>query len=367
MHFEEICYVSVGMVLNSDEKIEAGEIVQVAASYDPAAFGEVLVEDLGKEGKRIRHKTFKKEELIADRQDAIHNKPYLDSREVLRGGIGHIRWLEYGENTRCPARVRRATFPELYEHPKVVFGTFTGIAVDAGPSYLYLADGVRLAIRWSELASVENRSLAKVRGELEEEGRHVPDLSSEFSEWYLCALCLSEPIQEWLAATKRSMKEHVYPDDIKAIPVKRISAAEQEPFVRLEKERHGLWRELVALEDEGFRIGARIEIPVRALAERFRREHPEIDHLALLKLPASLVELEETALERDLNGARAAGSEVRRAARDRGARGRGRGAEGGGRHASRPRPGQPAGAALGSIHGVAAERARAARPCALPR
>src|SRR6185436_6018767 len=64
-------------------------------------------------------------------------------------------------------------------------------------------------------------------------------------------------------------------------------------------------------EEKGFRIGTRIEIPVRALAERFQRKHPEIEHLALLKLPSSLVELEETALERDLNGAKAIGSEVR--------------------------------------------------------
>ena len=107
------------------------------------------------------------------------------------------------------------------------------------------------------------------------------------------------------------MKDDVYPDDIRAIPVKRISPAEQEPFVRLEKERHGLWRELTALEDQGFRIGARIEIPVLELAAQFRREHKEIEHLSILKLPSSLVEIEETAMERDLNGAKAAGSEVR--------------------------------------------------------
>jgi hypothetical protein len=308
---EEICYVSVGLVLNSDEKLADGEIVQVSAPYDPTVFGEVLVEDLGKEGKRIRHREFKKDDLIADRKDAIHNKPYLDSREVLRGGVGHTQWLEYGENTRCPARVRRPTFPELFGVPKIMFGGFTGVAVDDGShgDFLIVAHTVRVAVRWTELSEIESRSLAKARSTLSD--THDAGLSREFSDWYLCALALSEPLQHWLLAEKRSMKDDVYPDDIKAIPVKRISAVEQEPFVRLEKERHGLWRELVALEDEGFRIGARIEIPVRALAERFRREHPEIEHLALLKLPSSLVELEETALERDLNGAKAAGSEVR--------------------------------------------------------
>ncbi len=311
IRFDEICYVSVGMVLNSDEHLEDGAIVQVPASYDPARFGEELVENLGKAGKRIRHRPFKKDELVSDHRDSFHTKPYLDSREVRRGGIGQIKWLEYGEHTRCPARVRRSTFPELYERPKVLFGTFTGVAVDTGPSYLYLADGVRLAIRWSELEGVVNRSLAKARETIEESGGFSPALSREFSEWYLCALSLSEPVQNWLSANKRSMKEHVYPDDIKAIPIKRLSLLEQEPFVRLEQERHALWRELIALEAEGFRIGARIEIPVLALVLRFRREHPKIEYLTLLKLPPSIVEIEEAALERDLHGAKAVGAEIR--------------------------------------------------------
>ncbi|MCK6592661.1 MAG: N-6 DNA methylase, partial [Polyangiaceae bacterium] len=35
LRFDEICYVTVGMVLNSDEKIREGELVDVPASYDP--------------------------------------------------------------------------------------------------------------------------------------------------------------------------------------------------------------------------------------------------------------------------------------------------------------------------------------------
>ena len=94
---EEICYVSVGHGAQFRRKAGKGAIVSVPASYDPAVFDEMLVEDLGGAGKRIRHRTFERDELIADRRDAIHTKPYLDSREVLRGGIG----------PRPVARVRR--------------------------------------------------------------------------------------------------------------------------------------------------------------------------------------------------------------------------------------------------------------------
>ncbi len=308
---EEICYVSKGMVLHSNEKLSEGQILFVPSSYDPARFGEELVEDLGEQGKRIRHRKFGRDDLVAESSDEIHTRPYLDPREVRRGGIGRVQWLEYGEHTRCPDWISRPTFPELFAVPKVMFGTFTGIAVNSEPPFYLTNHSVSIAARWNLLEGVDNRSLAKVRREQEIDGRYELKLSKEFSDLYLGALCLSEPIQQWLEATKRSMKEHVYPDDIKAIPIKRISPAEQEPFVRLEKERHALWRELVALEDEGFRIGARIEIPVLALAERFRREHRELEYLSILKLPSSLVEIEGTALERDLKGAKAAGSEVR--------------------------------------------------------
>jgi hypothetical protein len=309
----EICYVSVGMVLNSHEKLKEGQIVTVAPGYDPKSFGEELVEDLGAEGKRVRHRRFRRDDLVSDTQDEIHTRPYLDSRQVLRGGIGHTQWLEYGEHTRVPARVRRPTFPELYQHPKIMFGAFVGVAVDNGraPGFLTVADSIRVSVLWHRLEDIENRALKAARRALEEGEGFDPEILKGFSEWYLCALALSEPLQGWLHANKRSMKEHVYPDDVKAIPVKRISRERQAPFVRLEQERHRLWRELTELEAEGVRLGERVRVPVHRLAERFRAEHPEIEHLELGRMPASVFTLEEGFYRRDLRRARAAGAEIR--------------------------------------------------------
>jgi len=308
--WEEVCYVSVGMVLNSDEKIEVGTVIRVPKEYDPNDFGEEQV--AGKRDKRIRHRPFKKSELVARKRDRLHTRRFADSRQILRGGLGRTAWLEYGPHTRVPQRVRRPTFPELYENPKIMFGAFVGVAVDDGSEdgFCVVSDSVRLAIRWVHLRDVENRSLAKARGALEEEGRYDPEISEKFPEWYLCALALSEPIQQWLHANKRSMKEHVYPDDIKAIPVKRLSPKKQKPFVSLEQERHRLWRELVELEAEGFTIGERVGVPVHHLAERFRQEHPGVEHLTLAQLPASVLEIEEGAYSLDLSRARSAKDEI---------------------------------------------------------
>jgi type I restriction enzyme M protein len=308
----EICYVTKGMVLHASERLQDGEIVNVPPSYDPSRFGEELVEDLGENGKRIRHRKFDRDDLVSDTRDEIHSRMYLDSRNVLRGGIGKVQWLEHGENARSPARVSRPTFPELYDRGKIVFGTFTGVAVDDGGlgDFLIVTHSVTLAVRWSSLEGIENRSLQKPRQVLRDQGLFAPEVSQGFSDWYLCALALSEPIQKWFHANKRSMKEHVYPDDIKALPVKKLTPAEQKPFIKLEKERHRLQRELVDLEGFGFKIRGRTEVPVHALAARFRQEHPEIEHLALFQIPRSLLEVEGSLYDQDLHKIRASGADL---------------------------------------------------------
>ncbi|MDY0060423.1 MAG: N-6 DNA methylase [Myxococcota bacterium] len=312
--WERLCYVSVGMVLNSDEKIAAGQIVDVPACYDPLRFSEELVEDRGADGKRVRHQAFLTKDLLASSPDAIHRRPFVGSREVLRGGIGPIQWLEYGEGTRCPYRVRRPTFPELYDRPKVMFGTFTGVAVDDGSvgagQYLVVPDSVRVAVRWCRLAEVDNRALSSARKELA--AAFDPALSDGVSEEYLCALALSAPLQSWLAANRRSMKDHVYPDDIKRLPVKLIPLAEQQPFVDRVQELHRLWRELGELQQRGYALGEPPGLPVWAEVARFLAEHPRLPALSLLLLQArQLVRIEPDWLERDLRRARAVGAEVK--------------------------------------------------------
>src|SRR5262249_9874159 len=127
---------------------------------------------------------------------------------------------------------------------------------------------VRIALRWCDLEDVENDTLREARAALKEAKRYHPETSGEFSEWYLCALALSEPIQKWLHANKRSMKDDVYPEDIKAIPIKHLSLEAQQPYVDLAQERHRLWAELTELEAQGYQIGRNIKIPVHARAEK---------------------------------------------------------------------------------------------------
>lgn len=313
VRWEEICYVSKAMVLHANEKLRDGDPVPVPASYNPALHSEQLIEDLGAKGKRIAHKSFGRDDLVSEVRDDVHTRIYVSSRGVLRGGVGRTQWLEYGEHTRCPSRVSRPTFPELYDRSKIMFGTFTGVAVDDGSlgGFLTASDSVRVAVRWELLEGVTNRSLVDERKELKRRELYDPALSRGFSEWYMCALALSEPVQKWLYANNRSMKEHVYPEDIKAIPVKKISLVDQAPYVALAQERHQLWSELTALEAEGYEIGKNVVIPVHALLARFREEHPKLRYLTLVQaVAAGSFRVEPSFLQQSLHGARATGASV---------------------------------------------------------
>lgn len=271
---DRLCYVSKGMVLHANAKIAVGEIVHVPAGYDPTRFGEELVEDLGAEGKRIRHKHFGRDDLISERRDALHSSPYLGSREIRKGGFGPVRWIESGEAGRSPARVDRPTFGALYDRPKVMFGGFKGVAVDEGEGvgFVRVDDMVRVAVRWCLLDGVENRSLKKGRSALG--AAYDPARSERVSEWYLCAITLSAPVQARLQANVRSMKEHVYPEDIKALPIKLLTPKQQQPFIDLAKERHRIWAEIIDLEARGFDKGG--QVPVWEVVAAFRKMNPKL-------------------------------------------------------------------------------------------
>ncbi|MCC6556084.1 MAG: N-6 DNA methylase [Polyangiaceae bacterium] len=303
---EELCYVSKGMVLHANEKIATGEIVRVPAAYDPARFGEELVEDLGDQGKRIRHKPFSGDALVSARRDDLHGRPHVGSREVRRGGFGPCRWIEYGEAGRCPSRVDRPTFPELYDRAKLMIGAFTGAAVDEGKGdgFLVVSDMVRVAVRWCLLEDLRNRSLTESRKALGD--RYDPKRSERVSEWYLCALVLSDPVQRWLHANRRSMKDHVYPEDIKAIPVKLLTPKQQQPFIDLAKERHHLWSEIIDLEERGF--GKNGELPVWEVVKAFRKANPKLRFWRLVHAATSdVLKIDQPFWQTPLRGLRSHG------------------------------------------------------------
>ena len=152
---KHICYVSVGMVLNAHERLAKGQ--------------------------------FKLDDLIAEKYDAVHHRPYVGSEDLrlLNARIEdfpfaptRIRYLEYGTE-RVPALIRRPTFPELYNREKLMAGEFGSVIYDDGTlssrGFLVCNHSVFQFLSWNSLAGIRNRALLDREGEV---GRVRADMES---------------------------------------------------------------------------------------------------------------------------------------------------------------------------------------------
>ncbi|MCK4796661.1 MAG: Eco57I restriction-modification methylase domain-containing protein, partial [Spirochaetes bacterium] len=92
-----ICYISVGMVINADENIAKGE--------------------------------FGKDDIISNVETKICCKKYVEGKYISSYTIKKIKYLEW-DTERVPSKIRRKTFPELYDRPKIIRGSITGGVFD---------------------------------------------------------------------------------------------------------------------------------------------------------------------------------------------------------------------------------------------
>ncbi len=178
---KDICYISVGMVLNANEKNFKGE--------------------------------FEKDDLISDTYDDIHVKPYVEGKMIEPYAIKEIKFLEWNTD-RVPAKVRRPTFSELYIPSKLLFGSITGGTLDSWG--LACNHSIVVMVLWKDLEGVSNRSINKkakkdVRNKYEK-------LSEKLSLKYIL-LILNSKLGRFLIAENQRNKLSVYPDDLAKIKI----------------------------------------------------------------------------------------------------------------------------------------------------
>jgi len=194
---EDICYISKGMVLNSDEKKYKGE--------------------------------FKKHDLISQIQDEIHCKSFIEGKDIGRYEIKRIRFLEWGTK-RVPAKVSRATFPELHENEKVVVGETSGVAYDDGN--LYCDQSVRILIPYYKLEGIRNKSLD--RENVQKKIKECKETSKQFFLKYILALLNSKILWEYfLSNISRRGNRIICPDDWRNFPITVIPPETQQEFIYL--------------------------------------------------------------------------------------------------------------------------------------
>jgi adenine-specific DNA-methyltransferase len=192
----DICFVSVGMVLNSDEK---------------TAFGE-----------------FVKEDLISDKKDIIHCKRYTEGKWIDKYQISKIKYLEWGTN-RVPAKIRRTTFPELYEKEKILTNKLGKLKAVFDESQIYCDQTLRVLIRYIDLHDVQNPSINNSIKKFSKKSRNeLEALSSNYKNHFILGLLNSKLYNFLLGLLRTKESFDINPLVLRKLPIPNVSTNDQD-------------------------------------------------------------------------------------------------------------------------------------------
>lgn len=197
----DYCYISVGMVINADEKTAKG--------------------------------AFKKEDLISLVEDEFHCRKYIEAKDIEMYNVKRVRYLEYNTE-RCPGQLRRPTFRELYEYPRLVMNCLGTIncTIDSSDNYLH-NHSIYCAIPWHSLSSVENKSISSsIKKFSTMKRKEMEQLSKTVDLKYLLGI-MNSKYADVLLTNLRAGDYHIYPEHIRNIPIAPAVQSQQDTIINL--------------------------------------------------------------------------------------------------------------------------------------
>ena len=200
----DFCYISKGMVVNAHENIEKG--------------------------------AFKKEDLISLHFDEVHSRKYLEAKDIDKYKVRRVRYLEW-DTERCPDKLSRPTFRELYDCPKLIMnclGTIN-VTIDTEEHFLH-NHSIYCAILWKDLKGVNNKSISSSIKKFSKHNRaDMETLSGSVDLYYLLGI-LNSSMADQLLADQRGGDYHIYPEHIRNLPIPVPQRKEQEAIGAIAKE-----------------------------------------------------------------------------------------------------------------------------------
>lgn len=197
----DYCYLSYGLRPNSDEKTAKGEFV--------------------------------KKDLISTELDGIPRREYVEAKDTEPYKINRVRYLEYGTE-RSPGRLTRPTFPELYQHPKLMFNVLGDLRGMIDTEGVLLHNHSLIAcVLWKDLKGVENTSISSSIKKFSRFSRQdMEKMSEEISLPYILGI-MNSRYAAGLLANERSGDYHIYPEHLRNIPLPNASKLEQEKIAEI--------------------------------------------------------------------------------------------------------------------------------------
>lgn len=200
----DFCYISVGMVVNADEKTAQG--------------------------------AFKKEDLISNTFDDIHCRKYIEAKDIDKYQVKRVRYLEW-DTERCPDKLRRPTFRELYDRPKLIMnclGTIN-VTIDLKEHFLH-NHSIYCAILWKDLKNVSNKSISSSIKKFCKHNRPDMETLSKGVDLYYLLGILNSSMADQLLADQRGGDYHIYPEHIRNLPIPVPEKNIQESIGNIAKE-----------------------------------------------------------------------------------------------------------------------------------
>ena len=200
----DFCYISKGMVVNANENTEKG--------------------------------AFRKEDLISDSLDAIHCRKYIEAKDIDKYQVKRVRYLEWNTE-RCPDKLSRPTFRELYDRPKLIMnclGTIN-VTIDTEEHFLH-NHSIYCAVLWKDLKDVINKSISSSVKKFCKHKRLVMEsMSKEVDLYYLLGI-LNSSMADQLLADQRGGDYHIYPEHIRNLPFPVPQRETQDAIGKIAKE-----------------------------------------------------------------------------------------------------------------------------------
>ncbi len=232
----KICYATYGLRLNSDKA-------------DP--------------------RKFSKSDLLSFKKDTKHNKVYTEGKYLDRYLIKKVLFLEWGTD-RCPKRLVRPTFEELYQPQKLLMSRQKRIATISFDKHI-CDNTIIVGVPYIRLKNVNNKHVNKYIKNLNLNREEVEKISEHFNLQYILSI-INSKLMSYFLKFNSGGKIDTYPDDWKKVPIKNIPPEKQLPFITL-------CDKMLSLNKKLQEIGDKNSLEKQKIEQEIQKTDNEIDEL----------------------------------------------------------------------------------------
>lgn len=191
----DFCYISVGMGLHSSES--------------------------------NKNYKFTKKDLISRTMDKIHNRAYIEGKDIEKYQIVNVKYLEYNTE-RCPSQCREPRFPELFEAEKLVINKIGYLKSVIDTNKTICDQTIRVCVLWHNLKNINNKSIiSSIKKFSNFERNDLENLSQQVNLLYLLGILNSKYIALLLDEIRGVGNIDLNPEYLRKIPIPKITESNQ--------------------------------------------------------------------------------------------------------------------------------------------